>query len=542
MVRLESKLRVVIDANVFFDLVSDDPTHQESRALLAPWLQSEIELCVTPELFNEINRGKDHKQRKRHRREAEQFIKLESFQEAFEDVEICLRAFFPEQRSESDASDLRQVARAIAAEAPFFVTRDVSLSDRADQIYEQFGLHILCPSDLITHLDELRRESEYRPAKLAGTGIVFRLVQSREQDVLIDHFQCSDQGENRNSFRERLRGFLSNPEIFACYVAEAGENTPLALFVYERRNDSVLNVPLFRTRRDALAATVARHLIIRFVRQSIHEERDYTRISEPYVDQTMAAALQEDGFFKAEHEWFKFNCIAAETAEQLALRFSYLDAPCQSLMEFIEKAAGVLVGKQDEGRPPALFNIERVLWPVKIIDTDIPTYIVPIDATWAMELFDESLAAQTLLGNISRRVLNKEGAYYRSAKGAKIRAPGRILWYVSQNKKLQGTSSIRACSQLDDVVIGKPKDLFRQFRHLGVYEWQHISRQAKHDLDCQLMVLRFSHTELFNKPIGLRAWQRIVFETEGKSLQPQGPSLISSDSFAQIYRAGVEKG
>ena len=31
--------------------------------------------------------------------------------------------------------------------------------------------------------------------------------------------------------------------------------------------------------------------------------------------------------------------------------------------------------------------------------------------------------------------------------------------------------TIKACSQLEEVVIGKPKELFRRFQRLGIYEW-----------------------------------------------------------------------
>lgn len=49
--------RAVIDANVFFDLHDPSrPHHKEGAALQADWLDDDLSLWVTDELFNEINR------------------------------------------------------------------------------------------------------------------------------------------------------------------------------------------------------------------------------------------------------------------------------------------------------------------------------------------------------------------------------------------------------------------------------------------------------------------------------------------------------
>jgi len=44
-----------------------DERNSETLALMADWLQDEIELCVTDEIFNEISRDKDEKRRKKRR-------------------------------------------------------------------------------------------------------------------------------------------------------------------------------------------------------------------------------------------------------------------------------------------------------------------------------------------------------------------------------------------------------------------------------------------------------------------------------------------
>lgn len=62
----DERLTVAIDANIFYDI--DDPTRHgadETPGIIADWLQPSIRLCVTQELFNEIQRNPDSEERKR---------------------------------------------------------------------------------------------------------------------------------------------------------------------------------------------------------------------------------------------------------------------------------------------------------------------------------------------------------------------------------------------------------------------------------------------------------------------------------------------
>src|SRR5208337_5573619 len=102
----------------------------------------------------------------------------------------------------------------------------------------------------------------------------------------------------------------------------------------------------------------------------------------------------------------------------------------------------------------------------------VPTFIVPIKPKWASELFDEHLASQYLYGSKPELALNRENIYYRSKKQKIISSPGRIIWYVSKDSTFTGTMSAKACSYIDQVIIDKPKELYRLFRRLGVYGWK----------------------------------------------------------------------
>lgn len=110
---LESRKRVVLDANVFFDLYSDEARAVESRALLADWIEPEVALCVTAELRNEISRQPNGATRTARYAQISNFEMLEG---APADVtEMCgtIAKFLPPPTCDSDESDRRQLAHAI---------------------------------------------------------------------------------------------------------------------------------------------------------------------------------------------------------------------------------------------------------------------------------------------------------------------------------------------------------------------------------------------------------------------------------------------
>ena len=63
--------RVVIDANVFYDLHNrKTPESEDSKALLADWVQASIELVITKELRNEIEKSHSEEKRRASRADA----------------------------------------------------------------------------------------------------------------------------------------------------------------------------------------------------------------------------------------------------------------------------------------------------------------------------------------------------------------------------------------------------------------------------------------------------------------------------------------
>ncbi len=537
--RIESKLKVAIDANVFFQL--QDPlnhSNEESQSLLADWLQENIELCVTNEILNEIDRHPDKSARKQGRAFASTFSRLISTDDKFQKGKKDLRDFFPEQMSISDESDLRQLAWAICAGVQFFITRDSELLDKESHIYDNFGIHIIRPADLVINQDQLMRETEYQPARLAGSRVKIERVHPGQTSFLEDAFRAP-QEETKAKLRQKLHLCLADPHTFETDIVKSA-GRPLALIVHGRQNQQQLEIPVFRVVRDPLSATLARHLVLHSVLVSSREERVLTKVTDSYLSNDVVDALREMGFVLTCDFWIKANLPVVETVQGAVSRLSSLSIDFPQFRKYFQQIADTLTTAYSVSNVKTMLQIERLLWPAKFTDIDIPAFVVPIRPEWAMHLFDPHIASQDLFGGEPSLIFNVENVYYRSNRPKVLAAPARILWYVSRGRgKYQGTMAIRASSYLDEVVIGAPKPLFSQFRRLGVYRREDVFNIAKGRTDQEIMAFRFSNTEVFSNPISRNELQEIWKEETGGMFHLQTPIAIPKDRFFRIYKLGV---
>ena len=93
---------------------------------------------------------------------------------------------------------------------------------------------------------------------------------------------------------------------------------------------------------------------------------------------------------------------------------------------------------------------------------------------------------------------------------------------------------------MDDVEIGKPKQLFSKYKKLGIYKWADVYNDvAEKDLDKKIMAFKFSKTEIFKHPIHLSDLQAI-WKSDGKTFNNAvSPLLINSERFLQLYSLGM---
>lgn len=526
--RTEAKLRVAIDHNVFLDLFNK--SNPDSQALEADWLKETIEICLTNEVLNEIAHAPDSTTRTRQRAFASRFMQLDSVKTEFDKAHTALAPLFPAATRRSDESDIRHLARAVASAVTVFATRDEELLGKAEEVYDAHKLQIVHPSDLIVRLDEMQRASYYQPARLAGTALKIAPLTTETLGRTAAAFHGSTRRESKAQFQSSLRGILSSPRDRTCHIVRSATGELLAVFAFQQTESQVLSVPVLRVRPDMIGSTLAHHILQHALLSATKDSRAVVRITDGCLDDTVLKAIQRDGFVQSTSGWSKISlgvdCEKAGLEAALAQATSQVGAQGPAVNTEALKAA---LSSPDFKQ---LLELERTLWPGKILDAAIPTFIVPIRPTWAQHLFDQDLANEDLFGG--ELTLNREAVYYRAAKpSCGLAAPGRILWYVSNNKESDKSRHIRACSFLDEIAIDKPKVLYGRFQRLGIYKWDDVYRLAKRDINNKIMALRFSDTVLLKRPISLDALRKTMRAT-GKNPSLVSPFRIDANLFKSL--------
>ncbi|MEA5574179.1 GNAT family N-acetyltransferase [Calothrix sp. UHCC 0171] len=547
--QLESKLCAMIAPDIFCDLYTEENTENidsgEENILLADWVQTELNLCINDEIFNQINRIDNIQERDSQRYFAQSFTCLPCNNHRLEDNLNLLQKIIRINNFIIDEYNLRYLARSITSESHVFLTRDKQLLDLADVIYEQFRLSVIYPEELILQMDELRDKPDYQPIRLSGTSLEEIQVKSGQEDVLANYFYNSTIPENKAEFQQQLRRYLAEPDKFECVVVREKDNL-LALIVYGRQKKQELEIPILRVGNHNLSSTLARHIIFKSILKSASEQRHFTRITDPYLEDAVTEAIQEDAFVKVLNGWLKANLSVVKTSSELSEYITSLVSNFGEEYNFIRELANNLNNETLVIDAQSAVDIERFLFPAKITDSEIPTFIIPIQPRWASCLFDEHLANQMLpldgFGAKPELAFNREAVYYRSVKNDRgLNSPCRILWYVSETqhegkgKGFQNVGHIRACSYVDEVIIGKPKELYQRFQRLGVYKLSNVENIPKDKKSGNIMAIRFSDTELFNNPVSYQELQQVLNKN---NLLLVSPNEINKESFIRLYNLG----
>jgi hypothetical protein len=184
---------------------------------------------------------------------------------------------------------------------------------------------------------------------------------------------------------------------------------------------------------------------------------------------------------------------------------------------------------------------EQTWWPAKLTDSRLPHFAVAIRPEWSAGLFGEP---ETLTERPSELALVREQVYYRSGKNSPLRAPGRILWFLSQDKTARRSryrgappaSSFIGTSLLDAIQTDTPERLHAALGHYGVYPLDLI--QAAADSRGLVQALRTSDTELFRTPVSRRQYDKLLSTHDGPKMILARVS-IPTDTFAAIYTLGT---
>jgi predicted nucleic acid-binding protein len=531
---MESTLpKVAIDANIFLDLDELCPGDEESLPLRADWLSEFIELCLTEEIYNEVDRNSSSEKRQYQKVRVDRFRVLERRREREAEVRRELGGLFPTPLRPNDESDLQQLTLSICGDAVVFVTRDAEILGAAEQVYDRFELEIMAPHEVVRHCDSLRRADAYRPRRLfLGPKVTTSLV-SAVQDLapLIRTVQSAGEGARRTE--ARLRQMLADPTSVEVRAVKKGDS-PLVCYALDRSRNGVLAVPFFVSSAETIGRTAARHFLDELISMSATEKRPVLLVTHPVSP--VEEVLANHGFVAVGDVWVRFVLGGILNREEAAAQLLSAGRGCEEVAEVAEHLAQKLLA---DGCGDCKGLSERAFWPLKYSASRLRNFVVPIQPRWAKELFDSELARGTLFGAQPELALAVENVYYRAARPQLPTSEARVLWYVSGDSQYPGSMAIRACSYVDEVTVGSVKELFRKFRRLGVYSWRDVVGVTKGDPHGDVMAFRFSGTERFKKPVGFKSAQQLLEKYSGRGSQFQSPTEVPCSAFEAIYRAGM---
>ena len=507
----DDTLDVIIDAQIFFDFDEPDNDKSEpSKAVLSDFLIDSLNLRVTDELLNEINRNNDPNQREKSRNRAQNFFPIKSDPKLVENFDEILREILPDNRPNKE-SDIRQLAKAAASDISIFVTRDDALLKKAKRISELTRLQVLSPNELIIQLHELSERQSYTPTRVSGFSLEWHRLKSSElADFPFDSFLV--QGERKGNFREKLNVFLAKPNQYECEILWS-KGKAIALRVLANSANKILAVPFSRVSSSA-DSLFESYLIVDTVDKAVEKNFSMVKFEQASLTPDLKSGLLKTGFTECNDSFVRF-CFSC----------------CLERGEVLSTIARLYPESTSDYHNMSDSELERRCSPLNL-GTDPNYFLIPIRPGYAMSLIDSHQSAEDLFGGNIKVLLRWDNIYYKKKTHHKmLKPPARILWYVS------GKKQIVAVSHLDDVEIGTPKVLFKKFKKFGVLDWKHLYEMCGRNTETEIMALRFSHTFPFPQPVSLEA-MRTVFKENKIGLGLQSPLKIPTEIFCKLFQLG----
>jgi len=530
---------VVCDANICWDIeYSDRDNHEASSGLLVDWLADEIELRVTEEILNDIDRQESavrDRMRSAIRSQWEMMVADPSDIEFYRPI---IQAILGKPSGDDDLSDEKHLAIAAAGGATAFATRDFRLLEAAPEIFSQTGMRVQRPSEIITEFDSLQSATNTHFGELRKTGLHRKRVKS-VRDVDVQQFVKSARGEKIGAYRCYLDHALSNPKRYRVEILQTNDDKPLALVVVELDGDRPYRIHQLRIARRLDGTRLGRTLIEYMSHQPLGSIWSATKsgpqaqilsIVDPHLSAEIAISCLERGF-----RLCGLN-LSRSAMPGLWTRKALLDQLDQYAMagvmhpEIIAELRS-LASADDEVSIRAL---EKQIHPGKAGFGDLPTWIIPIKPEWAQELFDFRIWPYDLFPAEMTLVVNPDSVYYKRPRNSPTTELGRILWYVSGRKE-KGGNLIRACSAMTKRVTGSIKNLFRQYERMGVFDWKQIKEHFG-DANAEATAIEFTDTELLPNPISFDRANEILTQAGMKPNRFQSALRVPAEAFELMYR------
>lgn len=519
---MTSKISALLDANIIIKLRDSANTYEpteDPRCIMADWLIEETELYYAPEMYNEIDRDANKQRAIRTKQFLSSFVEAKYSIERAKQIAYELSAII-QGKTDNDTSDRKQLATCIAAEIKYFITFDKGIIAAKDKIESLYDVDIITPQEFVVTIDKLVHKETYSPRNLQGAVLhTLSKLSNEEIEVCIDEFWYRKGYEDKKAFRNLVYRVINSSN----YTIDTIKNQEecIAFFAYAMGDDDI-SIPIIRVKEYAKEHTVFMGVIENMISLAIKENKKEILVSESQLSEEQKVILAKFGFLLDSCIYKKYVCCDVIFKDDIS---SYMES------------RGINISILDSKNDANLLTIERILFPLKICDINIPCYIIPIKPYWAGELFDKSIAGENLFGANVSKLWNVENVYYRHTKPITEKFPARILWYASSSKGTIRNKAIVACSYLDEVFTGLPKELFKMHKHYGVYEWRHIYDLCDKNINNPIRALKFSQTEVFKKTVPYSSVIKIL----GKNNTFASPVEIPTSVFTQIYNLRNEK-
>ena len=508
----DRRVNAVIDAQIFFDLhESDDDQTMISKGLQADFLDDLLQLYITDEMSVEIDRSGSDKQREDSRRNVHFFPHVDYDREKMNEFASDLERILP-TRTESQRSDIGQLAKTAASDVDIFLTMDQGLLGKADNIQTVTGVRVLSPVQIIVQLDEITDPESYIPAPLSGLDLVWKKVDHDDfSDIEIDRFLAPS--ERKHRFRELLGESLAQPDRWQTDgIWLRGELAAIRAMRIISDSGQII-VKLCRASRGSEYELFTKFVLSSILHDAIRKCVNKILILPHGVAPDAASDLQDLGFVKTSDGFVRLcpsKVISHKSLERMAHDIGF-----------------------GESNPQ---EIEKMCSPVVLKESSLDCFMVPIKPGYARGLYDTNLAKDDMFGDERSVLLRWSNVYYRrKSHHLMLEAPARILWYVSAP-----VSCVVAVSHFDAVECGSPQEIFRKHRRMGVLAWADIYDMCQGTEVRDIMALQFSHTYLFNHPIDLRSLH-VLYKEQDVKLVLQSPSRVPKALFFDIFRMGYER-
>ena len=507
---------VVMDAQVLFDLETpdDDETAVSSKALLSDFLADELNLRITDETLVEIDRDDNDERRNRSRQQAVRFHQQVPYDDqSFQRLNTALEQVLP-TTSDNDLSDIKQLAKAAASNATYFATRDKRLLGKSEEIDELTGLHVRSPARIIVEIND-RMAGTRGGERVSGPDVEWRRLSTTELQLFESRIFLRE-GERKHRFEQKLDMHLSRPQSSMCEILRFTGAT-VAVRVFSIDEGKVLNVHLGRVTHQAHDRLVEPYFVLALVLKAAQTGTEVIVINRDEVSGGLAPHYRDFGFVEHEGSLVRF-CIPAVLRRDEVL----------SRMESLRPGSSTVFARTDPG------ELERRCSPLCLADFEQSFVIIPIRPGYALNIVDFKRSADDLYGGDHNRLLRPDNVYYRNAGTFRtLRPPTRILWYVS------GDGLIAGSSHLDCVEVGPAKEIFRKHQKRGTLDRKAVVQIAKGDPEGEVMALSFSSTRPFSRRVSLDEIREIYIDLgDGTQFLPITIRAVSAEIFHELFRRG----